>query len=261
MGNNKSKEVLIPDPPKVLPGLPPPKLSQVASNTVSEAEPEENPMLGKRQRMIENEIPVSRKEHMSVLTQMRTLEDLVRKLSRRIDTLEERDKIHTIKEKETSEHLAKMVLKEDLSKISICTQDLGLGSAHQAPTQSARELRPIDANTPKQTHSFEVPTSRPSPGGLSVPNKTGAAHPAEVCNPLDLINQIKNQLRMSKPAPEALEETRLLYKKMKLDRQSKQGEGTLFSSPFSLERLNQQHEPSKQELASRANPEAEARKS
>jgi hypothetical protein len=241
--------------------LPPPQSSQIPSNTTSQRQFEENPTLGKRQQFTEEEIPVSRKEHMSVLSQMRSMEELVKKMSRRIDTLEEREKIHTAKEKETWEYLAKVVLKEDLSKLSIHNQEQGLGSAHQVPVQSARELRPIDANTPKQAHNFEVPASRPSPGGISVPIKTGAPRSADACDPLDLINQIKNQLRMSKPAPEALEETRLLYKKMKLDRQSRQGDGTFFSSPFSLDRLNLQ-EPSKREATSRDdNSSSEARKS
>ena len=232
MGNNKSKETVqaAAPIPAVVPPQPPQEL--VASKPTIDRQNEENPTLGKRQNFFEDEIPVSRKEHTTTQRQVRELEDLLRKMARRLEVLEEKERVHANREKETAVLLTKVALKGDLINAQLRVAESVHPVVGSGPLSNPRELRQIDANSTKQQMTFEIPPSRTAPGGMSVPNKTGPTPSSDLMNPHDLINQIKDQLRRTKPAPEALEETRSLYKRMKQGFQAPSGEPPGFKNPF-----------------------------
>ena len=215
MGNNKSKENQEPKAPEALPQ---PSILQPEvqiPQTTRSSTIEENPTLGKRQQLHDEEPQISRKEFASVLSQVRQLEHQLRKMAQKIEVLEEKDRIHTEKERETALALTKVALKEDLyNQQKLAVEKSPAVSIKQLQPVS-RELRPLDPNSVSSTLPLELPAFRYPAGGQSVPNKTGANPLQQVTDPHDLINQIKSQLRKTKPAQEALEESRSLYKKMK----------------------------------------------
>lgn len=258
MGNNKSKEnqeTKVPDVPlkpvevqQPVPALATPKQSII----------EENPTLGKRQQLVDEEPPISRKEFASVLSQMRHLEDQVRKMSRKLEVLEEKDRIHTDKHRETSLALAKLATKEELGTLQKQAAEKSAAVSVLQSQPSPRELRPLDANSTSSTQPLELPSFRYPLGGQSVPNKTGAPQVTPATDPHDLINQIKSQLRKTKPVPEALEETRSLYKKMKLGLQLPSFQPTTLDSlqPTSQLTASQSNQLSSDRPATEANPPA-----